>query len=109
MSNDHCNFSSFFGFGSNPPKYLSIDRALIFHIHLGIHPETMHQKLMYYYLHLEETSITLEDCPHLFDRPLMIFLQTPYLTTGSYLSWVKLVMVKLVSRKIETGTIWCTK
>ena len=36
MSNVHRSFCSFFGFGSNPPECLSLDRALNFQIHLGI-------------------------------------------------------------------------
>ena len=35
--------------------------------------------------------------PKVFNINLIIFLQTPYLATGSNLSWVELVMVKLVA------------
>ena len=44
-----------------------------------------------------------------FKRPFIIIIQTPYLGTGSKLSWVKPVTVKLVKNSREIGTIQQTK
>ena len=41
-------------FGSNPKiKYLSLDKDLNFHIHLGIRSSKTGEKLLYYYLYHE--------------------------------------------------------
>ena len=44
--------------------------------------------------------------PTFSNKPFIILLQISYPTTGSYLSWVKLFMVKLTTRTGEAGTIW---
>ena len=56
----------FSGFRSKPKIYLSLDRALNFQIHLGIHPKKTGEKLVYYYLYYEEASFFLGFCTHLF-------------------------------------------
>ena len=95
MSNAHRSFCSVL-FWYPPQKHLSIGRALIFHIHIGIHPRTMCQHLVYHYLFQEYASFSLKNFFAFCNRPFIIFLQTPYLATGRNLSWVELVMVKLV-------------
>ena len=44
-----------------------------------------------------------------FKRPFIIIIQTPYLGTGSKLSWVKLDTVKSVASSRDEGEIQNTK
>ena len=54
----HRRFVSFFWFGSNPQKQLSLCRSLILKIHIGIHLIKAGDKLVYYHLYHEEASFT---------------------------------------------------
>ena len=67
---------SFFLFSSNPEKYLSLDRDITFCIHLGIHLSNKGLKLVYYYLYYVESSFPMDVCPHPFNSPFIVFVQT---------------------------------
>ena len=85
--------------------YLSLDRALTVQIHLGI-PSKSCTKISYiiFYIinrhHWEWTYVSTSK-----KGPLIIFLQNPYLATGSNLSWVELATAKLVAISREQGEI----
>ena len=64
-----------------PKTYLSLDRALILHIRIGINPSRTGDKLVYYYLYHEEASIPKYLCPRPFNRPFLIFIKTLYLAS----------------------------
>ena len=72
MSNVHRSFCICFGLVPTPKKYLSLGRALIFHINLDIHPSKMVLKLVYYYLYHSEASFHLYICTQLFNSTLLI-------------------------------------
>ena len=55
-----------------PQECLSLGRALIFQIHLGIHPGNMGDKLVYYYLYHKEEKFHLDICPQPFNRNFLI-------------------------------------
>ena len=92
-----------FGFGSNPKKYLSLDRALTFQICLSIHPDKTGFKSVYYYSYYIEASFTMDVCPHtlmdllpfLYKHNIQIFefkIISP--TYNKYLKVLNLIMIK---------------
>ena len=69
----HNRFVSFFWFGSNPKKYLSVCRALVFWLRIDIHLRKMGEKVLYYYLYHEEAPFYLGVYFQLFDRSFLSF------------------------------------
>ena len=81
---------------SNPKRHLSLCRALIFQVYLGIHPKVTHKKLFYYYHFMNKHHLAWMSVHNFYNITFNIFLQTPYIATGSNPSWVKMSIVELV-------------
>ena len=69
ISNVHHSFL----FGSNPKRYVSLDKSLTFQIFLGIHPSKAGLKLVYYPLYYVESSFPIDLCPHPFKHIIQLF------------------------------------
>ena len=72
--NVHHRFVGFLWFGSDPQKYLSLVRALIFLLHIGTHPSNTGKELLYYHLYHEEEPLKMDVNPQLMNRSFIIFL-----------------------------------
>ena len=63
---------------------ISLDKAIIFQIHLGIHQRETGENFVYDHLYFEEASSHLDVCPRPFNRRFLVIIKTIYLAILIY-------------------------
>ena len=79
MSNVHCKLSSFFGFGTTPKIYSSLDRDLNVQIHLGMHQRKTCKKLVYDYHSIKNYYFPWTNDLTFLNMHLLLFIKTNHL------------------------------